>query len=125
MVVLVVVTLCIALTRFISLEGIITAARPPQHSHRRPDQQTIAYRTAVHQAVAGNHAVGWNLDILHAEVHAAMRDEHVQFPKRSRIEEQIQRLGLAQENRVVLDPAIVVQADIDIPVRRLDPEGQR
>jgi len=43
-------------------------------------------RSAVHQAVAGNHAVGRHLDLFHAEIHAAMADKHVDFPKRARIE---------------------------------------
>ena len=45
------------------------------------------YRPAVHQAVSGNDTVGGNLDILHAEINAAVLDEHVDLPKGSLVKQ--------------------------------------
>jgi hypothetical protein len=45
------------------------------------------HRPAVHQAVSGNHTVGGNLDLRHAEIDAAVLNEHVDLPKGSLVEQ--------------------------------------
>ena len=49
-------------------------------------------RTAVNFAVAGDHPVRRDVDLLHAEVDAAVGDEHIGFLEGAGIEKEVQAL---------------------------------
>ena len=53
-------------------------------------------RTAFHHTVTRNHAVTWNVYLFHAKIRTAVRYEHVNFPERARIKQQIQPLSCGQ-----------------------------
>ena len=50
-------------------------------------------RAAVDRAPAGDHAVAGDLGLLHAEIGAAVLDEHVEFLERVVIEQQLDALA--------------------------------
>ena len=51
------------------------------------------HRAAVDRAPAGHHPVAWNLGLLHAEIVAAVLDEHVEFLERVVIEQEFDALA--------------------------------
>jgi hypothetical protein len=50
----------------------------------------------VHRAPAGNHPVAGHLDIVHAEIGAAMGDEHVEFLEAALVQQQLDALARGQ-----------------------------
>ena len=51
---------------------------------------------AIHRAPAGDHAVAGDFGLLHAEIGAAMFDEHVEFLERSVVEQQFDAFARGQ-----------------------------
>ena len=60
------------------------------------------HRTTVDGAGAGDHAVAWNALLGHAEVGAAVLDEHVDLFERAGVEQQLQTLARRQLAALVL-----------------------
>ena len=81
------------------------AKRPPEHREILGENKD---RPAVDRAPAGDHAVARNFRLRHAEIDAAMFDEHVEFLERAVIEQQFDALARRQlaARMLRLDPRL-------------------
>jgi hypothetical protein len=81
------------------LLGVGFGQRAAEHGEVLAEHEDQA---AVDHAVAGHHAVARDLVVGHAEVHAAVLDEHVPFLERAFVEQQLEPLAGRQLALLVL-----------------------